>query len=123
VLYLGPYKNPEVIETYRTHKQYDMVKFKGIDYINDVLKYKGNAVYVNEEDIVLDDDEILESELVGVEVYNDEVLVGTISEYRSDNGNRMIRVNDKLIPYNEDFITKVSRSERKIYMSNIGVFL
>jgi hypothetical protein len=28
-----------------------------------------------------------------------------------------------LIPYNEDFITKVSRSERKIYMSNIGVFL
>lgn len=123
VLYLGPYKNPEVIETYRTHKQYDMVKFKGIDYINDVLKYKGNAVYVNEEDIVLDDDEILESELVGVEVYNDEVLVGTISEYRSDNGNRMIRVNDMLIPYNEDFITKVSRSERKIYMSNIGVFL
>lgn len=122
-LYLGPYKNEEVIETYRVHKQYDMVKFVGIDYINDVLKYKGNAVYINEEDIAFSDEEILPTEFEGIEVYNEEKLVGTISEYRCDNGNKMIRVNDKLIPYNADFIIRASRSERKIFMKNIGVFL
>ena len=34
------------ITSYRRHKNYDMVKFKGINYINDVLKYKGKKVYV-----------------------------------------------------------------------------
>ena len=47
-LYIGQFKSPEVIETYRHHKQFDMVKFVGIDYINDVLKYKGDGVYIDE---------------------------------------------------------------------------
>ena len=34
VLYIGQFKDREVIETYRKHKQYDMVKFVNIDYIN-----------------------------------------------------------------------------------------
>ena len=50
--YIGQTKEEEKIETYRTHKQYDMVKFIGIDNINDVLKYKGSNVYINEEDLI-----------------------------------------------------------------------
>ena len=58
-LYIGMSKSEEVIETYRVHKNFDMVKFKGIDNITDVLKYKGSAVYVNIDDLKLKDDEIL----------------------------------------------------------------
>ena len=47
-LYVGHLKTEEIIETYRQHKQYDMVKFVGIDNINDVIKYKGASVFVNE---------------------------------------------------------------------------
>ena len=122
-LYIGENKDKEVIETYRKHKQFDMVKFKGIDNINNVLKYKGSKVYINEEDLKLKDDEILISELLNMDVYNNDKLVGKITEYRSDNGNNMLRVNDKLVPYNKDFITKIDKENKCIYFHDIGAFL
>lgn len=122
-LYIGHNKVKEEIETYRVHKQFDMIKFKGIDYINDVLKYKGSYAYVNVDDLHLLDNELLVEEFNGMELYNDNELVGKISEYRCDNGNAMIKVNDKYIPYNKDFITKIEKSNKKIYMHDIGVFL
>ena len=123
LLYIGENKDKEIIETYRKHKQFDMVKFKGIDYINDVLKYKGSKVYIDESILNLKDDEILISELINMDVYNDNKYVGRITEYRSDNGNNMLRVNNKLIPYNKDFITKKDKENKSIYFHDIGVFL
>lgn len=123
LLYIGENKDKEIIETYRKHKQFDMVKFKGIDYINDVLKYKGSKVYIDESILNLKDDEILISELINMDVYNDNKYVGRITEYRNDNGNNMLRVNNKLIPYNKDFITKIDKENKSIYFHDIGVFL
>lgn len=123
LLYIGENKDKEIIETYRKHKQFDMVKFKGIDYINDVLKYKGSKVYIDESILNLKDDEILISELINMDVYNDNKYIGKITEYRSDNGNNMLRVNNKLIPYNKDFITKIDKENKSIYFHDIGVFL
>jgi 16S rRNA processing protein RimM len=122
-LYIGQFKNKEVIETYRVHKQFDMVKFVGIDYINDVIKYKGCDVYVSESDLSLNENEILESEFYGMKVYSNNEEVGIITEYRNDNGNKMIRVNDKFIPYNKDFIERIDKQNNAIYMHNIEVFL
>lgn len=122
-LYVGHLKTEETIETYRRHKQYDMVKFVGIDNINDVIKYKGASVFINEEDLNLGDDEILTEELIGMKVYNDNSLVGNITEYREDNGNKNIRVNDKLIPFNKDFISKIDKQNKEIHFHDIGVFL
>lgn len=122
-LFIGHSYIPEEIETYRKHKQFDMVKFKGIDYINDVLKYKGCYVYIDEESLSLKDDEILESEFTSYELYSNDKLIGHIEEYRNDNGNKMIKVNSKYIPYNKDFITKIDKANKRIYMHGIEVFL
>lgn len=122
-LYVGHLKTEETIETYRRHKQFDMVKFVGIDSINDVIKYKGASVFINEEDLNLSNDEILTEELIGMKVYNDNSLVGNITEYREDNGNKNIRVNDKLIPFNKDFISKIDKQNKEIHFHDIGVFL
>ena len=121
--YMGQFKTPEVVETYRPHKQFDMVKYKGIDYINDVLKYKGDAVYINEEDLRLKDDEILESELTNMDIYVEDKLIGRIEEYRNDNGNKVIKLNNKFIPYNPNFVTKIDKQNNIIYMHDIEVFL
>ena len=122
-LYIGQFKNEEVIETYRKHKQFDMVKFVGIDYINDVLKYKGCSVYVDEELLNLEDDEILEDDFINYNIYCNDKLIGKIEEYRNDNGNKVIKVNNKFIPYNKDFISKIDKKNNNIYMKNIEVFL
>lgn len=123
VFYIGQFKDKEILETYRVHKQYDMVKFEGINYISDVLKYKGCSIYINEEDLELKDDEVLESEFINMKVYSNGKEVGIITEYRNDNGNRMIRVCDKFIPYNKDFVDKVDKKNNIIYMHDIEVFL
>ena len=122
-LYMGDDKACELIEAYRVHKQFDMIKFKGIDYINDVLKYKGKKVYYNKEDLVLKDDELLESELLEMKVYSNDKLIGEITDYRNDNGNKVIMVNNKLIPFNKDFIDKIDKNDKIIYMHDIEVFL
>ena len=122
-LYIGQNKNKEVIETYRVHKQFDMVKFEGIDYINDVIKYKGMSVYILDSDLSLNDSELLESDFSHMKVYSNGKEVGIITEYRNDNGNKMIRVNNKFIPYNNDFIEKIDKKNSIIYMHDIEVFL
>ena len=123
ILYIGNEKCELKIETYRQHKQFDMVKFYGIDYINDVLKYKGSKAYVDEKILNLKEDEILISDICNYEVYLDDKLVGKITEYRSDNGNKLVKVNDKYIPYNNNFISKYDKINKRIYFHDIGVFL
>ena len=58
-----------------------------------------------------------------MELYNNDVLVGKIEHYRNDNGNEMLRVNNKYIPYNKNFISKIDKSNKKIYMHDIEAFL
>ena len=58
-LYIGNSKEKEAIGSYRVHKDYDMVTFKGYDNINQVLKYLNKEVYIDREDIGLDEQEYL----------------------------------------------------------------
>ena len=52
-LYIGKDKYEEIINSYRVHKQFDMVTFKGYNDINEVLKYKGLYVFINSDDFKL----------------------------------------------------------------------
>ena len=47
-LYIGYTKEKEIINTYRPHKQFDMVTFNNYNNINEVLKYKGEYVAIRE---------------------------------------------------------------------------
>ena len=122
-LFVGEDKDELLIESYRVHKNFDMIKFVGIDYINDVLKYKGSNVYVDKDKLNLNDDELLVSEIMDMNIYCNDKLIGRVTEYRSDNGNKMIRVNNKFIPFNNDFISKIDKKNSIIYMHDIEVFL
>ncbi len=122
-LFIGQFKEGKIIENYRKHKQFDMIKFVGIDYINDVIKYKGSNVYVSEDVLSLNDNEILESELTNMFVYIGEKKIGKIEDYRNNNGNKIIKVNDKYIPYNQNFIDKIDKHNHIIYMHDIEVFI
>ena len=117
-------KNREVINTYRRHKNFEMITLVGYSNINEVLKYKGKNVYVNKDDIKLDNN-YLDEDLIGLSAYaNDEYkgLVNNIERY--DKTTLLIIVNgDKeyLIPY--DLIDRVDINDKKMYIKNIeGLF-
>ena len=118
-LYIGKEKNKETIETYRKHKNFDMVKFKGIETINEVIKYKGQKVYILKETLNLGEDEILIDELINMQVIFNDKILGEVEEFRNDSGNKIIKVSGKYIPYNNNFIEKIDKKERKIYYKNI----
>ena len=71
--------NIEKIVTYRRHKNFDMITMEGYSNINEVLKYKGMDVYVNEEDIKLDNGNYLDEQLIGLSVIYEDKEQGIIN--------------------------------------------
>ena len=119
-LYIGKKKEEFTINTYRFHKIYDMVTFDGINNINDVEYLKGLNVYINEEDLKLDD-EIYSGKLIDFKVFIDNKEVGIIKEIIDTPANEVLRVNDKiLIPYVDEFIEKIDMDNKIIYVRNVG---
>ena len=47
--YIGKEKRKEIVKTYRHHKIFEMITMNGYNDIDQVLKYKGDYVFVNKE--------------------------------------------------------------------------
>lgn len=64
---------PLEIQGVKFFKQFVIVKFKGIDNINDIEMYKQKTLYVDRKDAVpLKEDEYFIADMVGIEVYTDD---------------------------------------------------
>ena len=60
------------VESVKFFKQFVILKFKGIDNINDIEKYKTKSLYVTRENAVrLRKDEYFIADLLGVDVWED----------------------------------------------------
>lgn len=61
------------VERVKYFKQFAIVKFKGMDDINVIEKYKGADIFVTREDAVpLDEDEYFITDLIGLRVIDEE---------------------------------------------------
>lgn len=97
------------ITSYRVHKEYDMVTFKGINDINEIISLKGSLVYVNE--VNLNESEYLDSDLINLDIYMNGILKGSVTDIRYLNKDKkLLEVSGKLIPFelveNIDFKNK-----------------
>ena len=115
-LYIGKKKEKFIINSYRYHKIFDMVTFEGFTNINEVLKYKGDYVYINEDDLVLEN-EILSSKLIGYDCYIGEKYIGKIDEVLNEPASDVLRVGKILIPYVKEFIVKIENDT--VYIKDI----
>lgn len=89
------------IESVRFFKQFVILKFKGIDDINDVEKYRKFEIFVDREHAVrLNKDEYFIADLIGVSVFDEnENLVGTIDDVLQTGANDVyqVKVSDDFI--------------------------
>lgn len=118
-------KDKEIINSYRKHKNFDMITLKGYNNINDVLKYKGMNVYINKEDIKLDKDNYLDTDLINLNVIYKNNIVGIIRDIERYDKYTLLVIKgiDKeyLIPYN--LIDKIDINNKNIYIKDIdGLF-
>ncbi len=120
-LYIGEGHVKEVINTYRVHKDFDMVTLVGYDNINQVLNYLKMNVYVNKKDIDLKEDEYILEELIGFDVIEDGEILGKVSDIVYNGSNILLYIEaDKnfYIPNNSHFIKKVNVKEKKVEVEN-----
>ena len=97
-----------------------MCVFSEYNYINDVLKFKGKNVYVNREDLSLNEDDYLESDLIGMNLIYNNLSLGSIKDIINNNGYKLLLTSeDKYIPYNKEFISEVSLSNREVILKNL----
>lgn len=126
-IYIGKEKKEKVISSYRVHKQFDMITMEGITNINEVLQYKGSFVYINRDDLVLDDGEYLDEDLIGLDVFVGEELVGKVVRIDKGRYQDQIVVNKGgilyLVPYVCDIIKQINLEEGFMTLEDIkGLF-
>ncbi|EGC22969.1 ribosome maturation factor RimM [Streptococcus sanguinis] len=93
------------IASHRKVKNFDIIKFKGMYHINDIEKFRDFTLKVREEDLTdLEDGEFYYHEIIGLEVYENDVLIGRIKEILQPGANDVWVVKrkgkrDLLLPY------------------------
>ena len=93
------------IASHRKAKNFDIIKFKGMYHINDIEKFRDFSLKVAEENLTdLEDGEFYYHEIIGLEVYENDVLLGTIKEILQPGANDVWVVKrkgkrDLLLPY------------------------
>lgn len=93
------------IASHRKVKNFDIIKFKGMYHINDIEKFRDFTLKVREEDLTdLEDGEFYYHEIIGLEVYENDILLGTIKEILQPGANDVWVVKrkgkrDLLLPY------------------------
>ena len=93
------------IASHRKVKNFDIIKFKGMYHINDIEKFRDFTLKVREEDLTdLEDGEFYYHEIIGLEVYENDVLLGRIKEILQPGANDVWVVKrkgkrDLLLPY------------------------
>lgn len=85
------------IESVRFFKQFAIVKFKGIDNINEIERYKGRGLLVPREDAVgLEENEYYIADLIGMDVFTEDgVLFGKMRDVMETGANEVYIVDSK----------------------------
>lgn len=117
----GREKRPLEIEGVKFFKQFVILKFKGIDNINDIEKYKGKSLYIAREHAVeLKEDEYFVADLVDMEVIlEDGSHFGILTDVMKTGANDVYCIQTKqhgevLIPAIKECIRKVDIDEKKM---------
>ena len=106
------------VQSVKFFKQFVIVKFKGIDNINDIEKYKGKSLLVPREDAVeLGEDEYYIADLMGMEVFTEEGRFGVLKDVMETGANEVYIIDsdehgEVLVPAIHDCILDVNIEEK-----------
>jgi 16S rRNA processing protein RimM len=117
-----------VIESVRHHQGSLLVKFEGLDSLNDVEFYHRGIIQVDRNDLDdLAEDEFYFTDIIGFKLQVDGDYVGIVSEVMDLPAHPVLRVktetDDKLIPFVASFIETVDTDEGIIYVKGMDGLL
>lgn len=112
---------PLEIQNVKFFKQFAILKFKGIDNINDIEKYRGKSLMIDREDAVdLDEDEYFVADMIGMKVYTEDGSeFGTLKDVMETGANDVYIIDslehgEVLIPAIRECILDVDMDEERM---------
>ncbi len=121
ILDAGKQQIPLEIQSVKYFKQFVILKFKGIDNINDIERYKKCSLLISREDAVdLEEDEYFIADIIGMEVYTEDgVHFGTMKDVMETGANDVYIIDSKehgevLLPAIKECILNVDEEAGKI---------
>lgn len=112
--------NKYIINSHRHHKMFDMVMLDDINGIESALELKGYNVYIDKSEYKFDG--YLDEDLIGLDVYDNDVCKGKIVDIYKTNTNDLLVIegNKKhMVPNINAFIKEVDLESNKIYINYI----
>lgn len=119
-LYLGKRKQEVIINSYRKHKNFDMVTFEGVNDINEAIVFKGDDVFVLRES--LDIDGYVDEDIIGLDVYNNDSFLGKVDTIIKNKQEILVVKNENksfMVPFVDEFIVGVDLENNKLYINVI----
>jgi 16S rRNA processing protein RimM len=113
-----------IIEKHRFKKNLAIVKFKGLDDINNAETYVQEKIYLYKKDIILETGEFLIDDVLGFDAIADGINVGKLIDidlFKTSQGVIEIK-NDKgsfMVPLHGNFIEKIDMKKNIVYLQNI----
>lgn len=110
-----------VVQSYRNHKNFLLVKFEGIDSVEDAEKLKNLQIKIDSDEVgELEENEFYFHQIIGCEVFdeNDKNL-GEIIDILTPGANDVWVIKGEngkeiLIPYIEDVVKKIDITSKKV---------
>ena len=97
-----------------------MVVFKDNHDINLIEHLKGSLVYINKEDLKLDENTFLSVDLIGYDVIINDKKVGVIKDVMDTPANEVLVLDNKgLIPYVSAFIKKIDTDKKQVIVNDV----
>lgn len=117
----GRERLPLEIQNVKFFKQFAILKFKGIDNINDIEKYRGKSLMIDREDAVdLDEDEYFIADMIGMKVCTEDGSeFGTLKDVMETGANDVYIIDslehgEVLIPAIRECILDVDMDEERM---------
>lgn len=103
-----------------------IMKFEGINSIDELMEYKGCSIYVEEELLKeeLEEDEFLTGDLVGMEVFADDKKIAVVVGLSNNGGTDLLAVKTvsgkvSYIPFVKDICKEVDVENNRIIIENL----
>ena len=104
------------INSYRVHKDYDMVTLLGINSINDLPFPKNTKVFID-RDKYLTKKDYLDSDLIGFIVYNSRIEREVLDIFYLNDKKKLIQTNNGYIPM--ELIKNIDLENKRILIEDV----
>ena len=114
------------IKYVKFNNKFAIIKFEGINSINDILEYKGCLIYVPQTEFeeTLEENEYLIDDLIGLDVYENDKKVGVVVGVSSNGANNLLSVKSlskkiSLVPFVDAIVPEVDLKNKKVIVAEI----